>query len=1460
MKNTAHRTHNLPALLIMAIILFGMPALHGQIVKMDLFPYMVVNETGDGDATSMVDEQDLSGDPLNGESGQPVTCWTTSYNVEHPLGAYLDLGSETTLKHLFIFDLNGIGDLIVEYGEPGNWHHLLTEPLNKYKQWKRHDISVTTRYIRFVKTQRNPKFCEVVLYADNPTVPPPAIMDLITSETDNASISLGWTDTEPNEATGEFTGYDLRYNTVNITDTNFESAYAYPVDATPMPGSAKTISVRGLEPNTQYFFALKIVGTKGSTTLSNVATGKTKIFANEVELKKLLDPAMVINTSGMGDAGKMVDEQELAGDPLSGSYGTPTQEWKPSNYLADYPASAYIDLGADIRLSRIFFMDINSIGDVIVEYGSPGNWTYLLTEACEKYMQWKQHDVDVTTRYLRITLTHREAKFSELVLYYKMANLTEEKLALNTAMISNPSGYGDAWKLVDEQEIAGDPANSPGGNPLTYWETGYQSTIPYPLYATLDLGEITDITKLFIRDSYNVGNFSVWTGYEGNWELATTDNLGGYLCWNQHDINKETRFIRFEKAGPKSNVAEVVVYGIDHTPGQLDDISPATISDLAATAGSNPTNEIILTWTAPGDDNTTGTCSFYEIRYSTAEITAENYQEANLWPLPPNPSPAGTPESDTIYGLTTGTAYYFSVAAFDDNLNQSEIPANARCTTEYEIGGPPAKIILTPDMVLNEYVQGNETLLVDEQQEAGDPLAMNGGTPSTIWEPGSADWIYPCYAMIDLKGICNITDICIFDTEGSDALDVYIGEPFNWTYAFTDSLKNTDTWNIHQPGQASRYIRLKINSPNTKLAEIVVYASRLEEIEATPEPVSHETTTMDQLIGMNAFIDDPLGRMAAAGFIREYHSWMWCDGNNDQSYPGYPNNENQFNIMGWNFDAYYDNLNKCGITVCPAIQRNVPWLTDFDYSKLENKPISQDEISTDPFAYAEHADHLFQYGARYGSIAIADNLLKLADGQERLSGTNLLKYYENWNEQDKWWKGGDAFFNPYEYAAMSSADMDGHRGAMDNTLGLKNADPDAKLVMSGLAKPDLNYVKAMKLWSDYHRDGDFPVDVINVHHYCNDGDTQSSGSIGVSPEADDLKGLMGKFVDYRNRYLPGKEVWITEFGYDTHPQSVQRAPAIGNTSQEEIQAQWLVRSYLALAAAGVDRAAMYMLRDVDPNSSTKFNTSGLCASKLNSWEAKPSWYYVYTLKNRLAGMKYSNEIESGDNNVWIYKFEHVEDDIDAMVLWCPTSNETTVDGFAVALPEGTTQARLIELSEGTIYGNETVLEISGGKVTVDVSERPVIVLAASSDYEFPEFQNIVKLDLNPEMVVNETGEGDPTVLVDEQELSGDPYLGNTGEPTTIWATSYGTTYPIHAYIDLGDPKMIDNIYLRDLNGTGDLTISTGTPGNWTEIAREDCSRYNIWSYHVINKESRYIRISKYEPSANISELIIYVKE
>jgi chitodextrinase len=82
-------------------------------------------------------------------------------------------------------------------------------------------------------------------------------------------------------------------------------------------------------------------------------------------------------------------------------------------------------------------------------------------------------------------------------------------------------------------------------------------------------------------------------------------------------------------------------------------------------------NSVQLSWTAPGDDSLTGTASQFDLRYSTAAITAGNFGSATRWNGTPVPGPSGTRQSTTVTGLLPNTTYWFAIKTGDDVPNWS---------------------------------------------------------------------------------------------------------------------------------------------------------------------------------------------------------------------------------------------------------------------------------------------------------------------------------------------------------------------------------------------------------------------------------------------------------------------------------------------------------------------------------------------------------------------------------------------------------------------------------------------------------------------------------------------------------------------------------------------------------------------------------------------------------------------
>ncbi len=616
------------------------------------------------------------------------------------------------------------------------------------------------------------------------------------------------------------------------------------------------------------------------------------------------------------------------------------------------------------------------------------------------------------------------------------------------------------------------------------------------------------------------------------------------------------------------------------------------------------------------------------------------------------------------------------------------------------------RIPLRADMIVNETAIGDATLLVDEQATIGNPGSGKGLTPRSAFFPGWTSWQYPVDVLIDLGAPYFVTRAMIYNDTGEHPLTLSTGHPFAWRdQAIT--LGGFHVWRSFRVDVISRYLRIALSEP-TSIPELAIYGEQRGDLPSRARSHPRRISTqqpMDQFVGTNAFIDDPPEKLAAAvGFVREYHDWLWDTEAPDHKLRLQPSGAAGGNA--WFFDDFYASLRRSGVTVCPAIQQSSP--VYFPGTDLDAKPVPRGADPEAPASYANHAAHLFQYAARYGGTRVPDAELKVAPGQPRVSGLGLLRYLENWNEPDKTWRGRAARFSPYELAAMCSADYDGDQGRMGHACGVKQADPGMRLSIGGLAGIGIDYLQAMKVWSDWHRRGDFPADAINVHHYSSDGTAeQPFKTTGISPEADHLREKLTEIVAWRDANVPKCEIWLTEYGYDTNAKSPLHAPAIGSWSGEEVQAIWLVRSTLALAAAGVDRAAMFLFRDDKSDGSGVFETCGMVTEK-GQWRPKPSYYYLSTLKRRLTGMRYTGDISSGRKDVVIYRFA-APNGRSAFVIWRPTSDGGR--GVIVTVPTGWRGATRIDFENGSLDGVSSPANLKRGAVTLEASEKPVILLS-----------------------------------------------------------------------------------------------------------------------------------------------------
>lgn len=621
-------------------------------------------------------------------------------------------------------------------------------------------------------------------------------------------------------------------------------------------------------------------------------------------------------------------------------------------------------------------------------------------------------------------------------------------------------------------------------------------------------------------------------------------------------------------------------------------------------------------------------------------------------------------------------------------------------------------VIVNKDMIVNEVGSGEAMKWFDEQEATAVPV--------TRWQTSGNTACWPAGLVIDLGREFLIDSIRLFDMEKAyraegGRLEIATGRPFEWSVVASPEMKNEGRWVDVAIGKRTRFLHLVKQATvmcnldgqypencDINIGEVMIYGRPMEKVQTIKKPRGKhpEAVTMDRFIGMNSYIDTDERLYEAVGTVREYRPWQWN---------GVLSTETPISwepMKVGDGDKYYAHMHELGIDCMPCIHRNV------ENSALEKVPSFGGNPNL-PETYRLMADYSFQFVARYGSQKVEDHLLRTTESYPKKSGLGFIRYFENWNEENREWGDPACHFTPYMFAAFSSASYDGHLNAMGPGMGVKTADPKMNYVMGGLAGLSLDYIKAMKLWSDYHRNGSFPADVLNVHHYCNTRGRQHPGekANGISPEDDQLREKLTELVEWRDQNLPDRELWLTEIGWDTDTISYQSAGKghkcfPDQISMEEIQAQWLTRTFLIASAAGIDRVMMYLANDIKGYTAPVY---GWCGLVTVDGRLKPSFYYLSTMRHALYGMSFDEELTS-DSRVSVLRYRNKKTGAIAYALWSPTSDGTIIADYTLPIDKRARDVKVVKMCSGYTHGMESTLPVEKGKINICVGETPVLVV------------------------------------------------------------------------------------------------------------------------------------------------------
>ena len=724
--------------------------------------------------------------------------------------------------------------------------------------------------------------------------------------------------------------------------------------------------------------------------------------------------------------------------------------------------------------------------------------------------------------------------------------------------------------------------------------------------------------------------------------------------------------------------------------------------------------------------NVYGDTPDFEIRYSATEIDDNNYQSATTI----NAEIDGTREITITLTLNASLndCYYIAIKPYKGSnfgkISTVRVGGNSEITIDYD------KAQVYHGEILNSFrymFDGDiETQLGLIFANSGDTKELYGSKLSPI---------------VDLEYMHYVTKASLYYNEAGISFTVRWSDTpldFQSKNKLWDGYKeitSKEGWNEISINQSTRYIQI-IFTDGEAPCEVKAYGYQCGEGDEISTK-DHTLPTIGQMLGMCGFVaagggNTPIDSVICAGVLREYHNFGWS-----YSAKNYGNKNASFftgttNYMG-NFESQYRKYKEAGLNVIPCIQWSLGNGETISYKVDEsNRPIYSGGSLVkatfwerfNPHTYFVYADNMFAFSARFGTNK-SNALLAIAQLHcldEPSVGQGTIEWIEMGNEPEGGWNGIHNYLSAYQLAAATSAAYDGHCKTLVSPvtggyhLGGKNADANMKLAMAGVSGVSNEYITALCYWMKANRmDGKTAFDAFNVHHYMTKSielPNGSTASVGISPEEAKIDELLSNLIEIRDKYYPEKEVWITEFGWDTNQSyaTSTSSHAYGEYTGRQVQA-----TYLILSAIGIDKADMYMCEDtgVEETSVGKYGTSGVIAFEYNEngekvEVKKDSYYYLYTLKNALGYYSFDSKIEAYDENVNIYKYK-TDDGKTAFAVWCKTSNGTKAENYQLSV--GADSATLIEAEYGDIDGVSTSLKADEyGYVSVNVSENPIYII------------------------------------------------------------------------------------------------------------------------------------------------------
>lgn len=828
--------------------------------------------------------------------------------------------------------------------------------------------------------------------------------------------------------------------------------------------------------------------------------------------------------------------------------------------------------------------------------------------------------------------------------------------------------------------------------------------------------------------------------------------------------------------------------------------APSIISDLVSELVD--TKGVKIAWTAPQGflgDSFVATDIYYVVVSATAFDV--DYALAGIR-IPITPAMPGVRQSYVVSGLNPGQRYY--VAVYSEKIafgrtQRSKVSNIVSFITQALDGNVavPKRIPLNGEKIYETllhimFKDGERFTNFPSFKRLADQdyLISNNGKPEGL---PTLDRVaaYQSYGSYDVTWY-NVNLRIFFDLEGIFDLDyIYMLVQNNnrfTIYGSSDAVNlfplydrantpietSNTTWTkiplneINKKGV--RYLVLQVYYGDMVINGFAPYGTRVntQDIKGVKYKQVERLRPVNSKIGTNAFFAelDPNYMGDLSSMTRFYNNFDWVlreDFHPQGSAVGKTPDDIQMSFINshmWNYQEKILEALESGqkilftLTNSPICLRDANATGNLNGAKPLDPGLNIRDMSktTDPQSYKFMARFCALVAGKLGSNTAAPlEYMSAWDSGETTVGVGLgyVEYFEFGNEVDRNWEGVDAFRAPQELAAELSAYYDGHKNTMGPFMGLKAGDPNAKLLTPGLIGVNISYMWEMMRWWDLHRGiGDYPIDVINFHHYNQYTDAPDTPvystvpAYGLPPEFGDQIRQTSGMVGFKSTEAQRMEVWCTEIGYGEQNGGVTSPRDATKELRGIHKGVWLVRTQLICIYVGLDVTCQFWyagdtvnVDDLNPNVITReaFYTCGYMDGIANFADRhrKPliAYWYMNAFRNDMLGYTYSHTVvkagvaqiseidivQTLNPSLWVMAFTHT-DGRKCLVAWMGT-DQWVQDNITFRVPNSSSTVKSLNYVGQHIRKTENGLEVnttptitgSGKTISLLITEVPTII-------------------------------------------------------------------------------------------------------------------------------------------------------